>query len=88
VVGDVEQLPAPSQPARGVKVVPEQLADRQVTSLPEYVQAVGEPEVQAPAQGPLPAQGARVPCGGPEITCVQAPDAVPMSQALQVSVQA
>jgi hypothetical protein len=34
VVVELVQLPTPLQPARAVKVVPEQLAERQVTSSP------------------------------------------------------
>jgi hypothetical protein len=88
MVAEVGQLPAPSQPARAVKVLLEQLAARQVTSPLGYVQAVAEAEVQDPAQAPFPAHGARRPCGGPEVTCVQVPVDVPLSQALHASVQA
>lgn len=84
----VAQLPAPLQPARAVNVAPEQLAARQVTSSPAYVQAVAEADVHEPAQAPLPAQAARVPCGGPVATCVQVPIDVPTSQALHRSAHA
>jgi hypothetical protein len=88
IVAGAAQLPAPLQPARGMNVAPEQLADRQVKSSPAYVQAVADAAVHDPAQAPLPAQGARVPCGGPLVTCVQVPIDAPTSQARHRSAQA
>jgi hypothetical protein len=87
----VAQLPAPVQPVRAVNVAPEQLAGRQVTSVPGYVQSVGDAALHEPPHAPpppLPAQGERAPCGGPDVTCVQVPGEVPTSQALHFSVQA
>jgi hypothetical protein len=45
---------------------------------------VREAAAQAPPQVPLPAQVARVPWGGPEVTAAQSPRLVPRSQASQV----
>jgi hypothetical protein len=88
VVAGLGQLPAPLQPARAVNVAPAQLAARHVVSSPGYVHAVGDAAVHAPAHAPLPVHAPRVPCGWPDVTCVQVPRAAPVSQALHRSVQA
>jgi hypothetical protein len=50
----------------------------------QKLEAMHEPA----AQGPLPTQVARVPCGCPEVTCVQVPRDVAMSHALHRSMHA
>ena len=81
------QLPAPLQPARAVKVAPEHPGDRQIVASPGNVHALADAEVHQPAQAPLPPHAARVPCGGPDVTCAQVPGETPTSQALHCSAQ-
>jgi hypothetical protein len=67
----VAQAPLPSQNAAGVRAWPAQLWGPQALEVPGNVQVVREAAAQAPAQTPLPPQGTRVPCGGPEVTAAQ-----------------
>jgi hypothetical protein len=68
------QLPAPSQKLAGASVVSfVQLAAAHWVLLPGYVQAVRLPAPHVPAQAPEPAQAAREPWGGPDVTALQVP---------------
>ena len=77
------QEPAPSQNRADVSVLPLQLGAAQLTVGLAGTQAAVVAAVGAhwAAQTPVPPQGARDPCGGPELTAKHAPRLGEMSHA-------
>jgi len=58
-------------PGCRVSIEPEQLCERHETVLPAKVHIEREAEVQEPAQGAVPPQAVRMPCGSPDVTAEQ-----------------